>query len=139
MLCGGLTALIRAAFETLCEAGYSPELAYLECCHEMKQVADLVYERGPAGMTEAISTTAEFGAYRAGDVIVDQHVRDRLRDVLEAVRDGSFAEALREDHRRGGPWFAAQRAAWRDHPLEPAGEVVRSLMPWLRQKAGATS
>ncbi len=134
VLCGGLSALIRAAFETLCEAGYAPELAYLECCHEVSQVTDLVYKSGLAGMCEAISNTAEFGAYRAGPLLIDEGVRRRMSDLLREVRDGTFAKALRSDHHAGGPWFERQRAETRTHPLETAGEVVRSLMPWLTEK-----
>jgi len=131
VLCGGLSGLVLAAFETLCEAGYPPELAYLECCHEVKQVADLVYEHGPAGMYEAISTTAEFGCYRAGASLIDDGVRARMADLLREIRDGTFAKALRADHEKGSPWFEKQRTAARRHPLEKAGLFVRSLMPWL--------
>ncbi len=131
VLCGGLGALIYAAFETLVEAGYPPELAYLECCHEVKQIADLVYERGFAATFEAISSTAEFGAYRAGPRLIDDSVRKRMRELLGEVRDGTFAEALMRDHQKGFGWFKSQREAARAHDLEPAGRVVRSLMPWL--------
>ncbi len=136
VLCGGLSALIEAAFRTLCDAGYPPELAYLECCHEVKQVADLIYERGPAGMYEAISNTAEFGTYRAGTVLIDDAVRGRMADLLSEIRDGTFAAALRADHQKGSPWFERCRDAARRHPLEGAGRVVRSLMPWLAGKSG---
>ncbi len=139
VLCGGLTGLVRAAFDTLCEAGYPPELAYLECCHEVKQVADLIYERGLAGMYEAISTTAEFGTYRTAAQVVDDATRQRLAGLLREVRDGTFARALRDDYGRGSPWFTAQRAAARAHPMEPAGRVVRSLMPWLARSAAETT
>ncbi len=135
VLCGGLSALIDAAFRTLCDAGYPPELAYLECCHEVKQVADLIYERGPAGMYEAISNTAEFGTYRAGTALIDDAVRGRMADLLTQIRDGTFAAALRADHQKGSPWFERCRAAARSHPLEDAGRVVRSLMPWLAAKS----
>lgn len=131
VLCGGMTELILAAFETLTEAGYPPELAYMECCQEVKQVADLVYERGLAGMMKAISNTAEFGAHRAGPVLVDDVARRRMKAILAAVRDGSFANALREDHAQGNPWFTEQRERIRRHSIEPAGEAVRSWMPWL--------
>ncbi|MDY7107891.1 MAG: ketol-acid reductoisomerase [Planctomycetota bacterium] len=131
VLCGGMTELILAAFETLVEAGYPPELAYMECCQEVKQVADLVYERGPAGMMEAISNTAEFGAHRAGPVLVDELARRRMKAILAAVRDGSFAHALREDHAQGNPWLNEQRSRIRTHPIEPAGEAVRAWLPWL--------
>ncbi|MCP3902836.1 MAG: ketol-acid reductoisomerase [Planctomycetes bacterium] len=131
VLCGGMTELILAAFETLVEAGYPPELAYTECCHEVKQVADLVYERGLAGMMEAISNTAEYGALTAGREIVDEGVRGRMRAVLERVRNGTFAESLREDYRRGFPSLGAGRAALRAHPIEETGRTVRAWMPWL--------
>ncbi len=131
VLCGGLSAMIDAAFQTLCDAGYPPELAYLECCHEVKQVADLIYERGPAGMYEAISNTAEFGTYRAGATLIDDAVRGRMADMLAEIRDGTFANALRQDHKKGSPWFERRRDEARSHPIEEAGRVVRSLMPWL--------
>ena len=134
VLCGGMSELIRAAFEILCEAGYPPELAYLECCHEVKQVADLVYERGPAAMFEAISNTAEFGSYHAGPFLIDESVRQRMRQVLGDVREGTFAASMRADYEQGFPWFNRQRQRQRDHALEPAGQVVRSLMPWLADK-----
>lgn len=129
VLCGGMRQLIIAAFETLVEAGYPPELAYLECCHEVKQIADLIYERGPAGMTEAISNTAEFGAYRAGPILIDETTRQRMRALLQEITDGTFAKALREDCDGGFKWFEAQRTSARQHAIEPAGETIRSLMP----------
>ncbi len=127
VLCGGLNWLILAAFETLTEAGYPPELAYLECCQEVKQIADLVYERGPAAMMEAISNTAEFGAHRAGPFLIDDTVRARMRQLLARVRDGTFADALRRDHDQGFPWFERQRNSTRRHAIEPAGEAVRRM------------
>ncbi len=134
-----MTELIRVAFEILCEAGYPPELAYLECCHEVKQVADLVYARGPAAMFEAISNTAEFGSYRAGPFLIDESVRRRMRQALDDVRDGSFAAAMRADYAQGFPWFKRQRQRQRDHALEQAGRIVRSLMPWLADKGDGAS
>jgi ketol-acid reductoisomerase len=135
VLCGGMTQLILVAFETLVEAGYPPELAYMECCQEVKQVADLVYERGLAGMTEAISNTAEFGAYRAGPRLVDKAVRRRMAELLDEVRDGRFAATLREDHAAGFPWFRQQREELRRHPIEQAGAAVRAWMPWLTESS----
>jgi ketol-acid reductoisomerase len=132
VLCGGMTALILAAFETLVQAGYPPELAYLECGHEVKQVADLVYQHGIAGMMQRISNTAEFGAHVAGPLVVDDATRERLRGLLQRIQDGSFARSLGDDHARGFKWFASQRAKFADHPIEQAGETVRSLMPWLK-------
>lgn len=134
VLCGGMMALIRAAFEILTAAGYAPELAYLECCHEVKQVADLIYERGPWGASLAISNTAEFGAYRAGADLIDASVRTRMERLLAEIRNGTFAASFRDDFEKGFRWFESQRAVVQEHAMEPAGEVVRSLMPWLRQE-----
>lgn len=133
VLCGGMTWLILAAFETLVEAGYPPELAYLECCHEVKQVADLVYERGIAGMTKAISNTAEFGAYDAGPKVVDDHVRASMQAMLEQIRSGEFAMKMNTDHSTGFHWFAQQRETIQKHAIEAAGRRVRALMPWLHE------
>ncbi len=129
VLCGGLTSLILAAFETLVGKGYPPELAYLECCHEVKQIADLVYERGLAGMMSAISNTAEFGAHTAGPAVVDEHVRFTMGTVLDRIRSGEFARTMRDDYAAGFSWFEKQREALRRHAIESAGETIRSLMP----------
>jgi ketol-acid reductoisomerase len=134
VLCGGLGELIVAAFETLVEAGYPPELAYIECCHEVKQVADLVYAHGPAAMREAISNTAEFGAYAAGPRVVDEHVRQTMRTILAEIRDGGFARRVREDHEAGFPWFEQRRRGAAQHPIEQAGHAVRAMMPWLGRR-----
>jgi ketol-acid reductoisomerase len=131
VLCGGLMGLVVTAFETLVNAGYPPELAYIECCHEVKQVADLVYARGLAGMRAAISNTAEFGAFTAAPRVVDESVRGEFLRILEAIRDGSFARRMLDDHAAGDQWFNAQREASAKHPIERAGERVRALMPWL--------
>ena len=139
VLCGGLTSLIEAAFETLVSAGYPPELAYLECCHEVKQITDLVYERGLAGMMEKISNTAEFGAYEAGPKLMSDDVRNRMREVLQDIRQGNFARRLRSDHDAGFKWFLQQRQKLRHHPIEASGEFVRSLMPWINQQPPANA
>ena len=131
VLCGGMTQLMLAAFETLVTAGYPPELAYLECCHEVKQIADLVYAKGLAGMMESISNTAEFGAYQAGPKLIDQTVRARMAQILERIRSGAFARDLQDDHQRHFAWFTQQRQELKTHAIEPAGDVIRSLMPWL--------
>jgi len=131
VLCGGLSELILAAFGILVEAGYPPELAYMECCQEVKQVADIIYERGLSGTMRAISNTAEFGAYKAGPVIVDDAVRERLRRILAEVRDGTFAAGMRRDHASGFGWFHDRRRAGDENPIESAGASVRDWMPWL--------
>lgn len=131
VLCGGIAALVRAAFETLVAAGYPPELAYIECCHEVKQVADLIYARGLAGMRHAISNTAEFGSFVAEERLDDPHLRATLDRLLAEIRDGGFAARMMRDHETGGAWLASKRAAGAAHDLEPTGERVRALMPWL--------
>ena len=137
VLCGGVTSLIRTAFETLVEAGYAPELAYIECCHELKQVADLIYAHGLAGMHNAISGTAEFGSYIAQERLVDDGLRAKLKSMLEHIRAGRFATAMLKDVDRGSPWRQARRAASAAHPIECAGEAVRALMPWLTEEGQA--
>jgi ketol-acid reductoisomerase len=131
VLCGGMQALMLAAFEVLVETGYDPALAYIECCHEIKQVADLLYARGPAGMNAAISNTAEFGAMDAGARLIDSGVRERMRAILADVRSGAFASRLRQDALAGFPSLTLRRHAMSHHPIEAASETVRSLMPWL--------
>lgn len=137
VLCGGLTQLIAVAFDTLVRAGYPPELAYLECCHEVKQIADLIYHEGLAGMMQAISNTAEFGAYQAGPLVIDDHARRQMERVLQQIQSGDFAQRLLADHRTGFEWFQAQRKTLAASDLEQAGRAVRALMPWLEAKAQA--
>lgn len=131
VLCGGMTWLILAAFETLVNAGYPPELAYLECCHEMKQIADLIYQRGPAAMMQAISNTAEFGAYATGPRLIDESVRRTMDELLLDIRSGAFARHMTDDGQAGFPWFNQQRRQLQKHDIEHAGQTVRALMPWL--------
>ncbi len=133
VLCGGLTGLILAAFEILVEAGYPPEVAYIECCHEAKQVCDLIYHRGLAGMRAAISNTAEFGIDHAAPRLVNDRVRAEMRALLAEIRDGRFAERLKTDADAGFPDLHRHRQATADHPIEQAGRTVRNLMPWLAE------
>ncbi|MBL9149493.1 MAG: ketol-acid reductoisomerase [Phycisphaerae bacterium] len=135
VLCGGLSALVLAAFETLVEAGYPPDLAYIECCHEVKQVADLVYSRGLAGMRAAISNTAEFGTFVAEPRLATDALRTEFKKILDEIRNGSFARRMVDDHAGGDRWLASERARLAAHPIEKAGERVRSLMPWLAAEA----
>ena len=132
VLCGGMIALVRAAYETLVDAGYPPLLAYIECCHELKQVADLVHDRGIAGMRSAISNTAESGADEAMAVLDDAVLRSRMRAILDRVRSGDFVQALARDARAGFPSLASARQRASAHPMEEAGRSVRALLPWLR-------
>ena len=133
VLCGGMLGLIRSAFDVLVDAGYPPEVAYIECCHELKQVADLVYERGLLGMTQAISNTAEFGAYEAAGVIADDATRDRLRAILADVRSGAFAQRMMADHACGAAKIESHRRDLADDQIEQASATVRSYMPFLQQ------
>jgi len=131
VLCGGMTALTKAAFDVLVEAGYEPEFAYLECVHELKQVVDLLYERGLSAMRDRISNTAEYGDLTRGPRLVTDETRNEMRRILEDVRSGAFAREWIEEHRSGGRRFKALHDADVDSPYERAGRAVRSLMPWL--------
>jgi len=130
VLCGGIPALIYAGYETLVEAGYTPEAAYFECLHEAKLIVDLLFEGGPAYMNKAISTTAEYGGYLAGERLVTDETRREMRAILEDVRSGRFATRLIEDTRAGSPELEALRNK-QGRAIEPVGERVRALMPWL--------
>jgi len=132
VLCGGLTALTKAAFETLVTAGYPPELAYIECVHELKQIADLLYERGLVGMRERISNTARYGDVTRGPQVIGTHVREQMQRVLEQVRSGHFAREWISEIRSGGAKLRALHEADIDSPFEQAGSAVRALMPWLQ-------
>ncbi len=131
-LCGGVTALTKAAFQTLVEAGYQPEFAYLECVHELKQIVDLIYERGLTGMREKISNTAEYGDLTRGPRLITEETRREMQRILEEVRSGAFAKEWIAEHRRGGANFKKLHDADVNTLYEQAGQTVRSLMPWLR-------
>lgn len=131
VLCGGLTALTKAAFETLVAAGYEPEFAYLECVHELKQIADLLYARGLTGMREAISNTAEYGDLSRGPRIVSEPVRREMTRILNEIRSGTFAVEWIEECRAGGKRFRQLHDADANTSYEAAGRTVRSWMPWL--------
>jgi ketol-acid reductoisomerase len=131
VLCGGLTHLIRTAWEVQVEAGAPPELAYFDCLHEVKLLSDLIHERGIAGMHLAISNTAEYGEYVTGPRIIDAHVKDAMRAVMADVQSGKFAQQWMAEHRAGAPNLAKLREAAAAHPIEAAGERVRALLnPW---------
>ncbi|NWG54205.1 MAG: ketol-acid reductoisomerase [Hydrogenophilaceae bacterium] len=129
VLCGGLAELVRAAFETLVEAGYPPEMAYFECLHEAKLTADLMHAQGIAGMNLKISNTAEYGEYVVGPRIITAATRAEMKRVLEDVRSGRFAQAWMAEHRAGGVNFKAMRAKAAEHPIEKIGAEVRRLQP----------
>lgn len=128
VLCGGLTHLIRTAWEVQVEAGTPPELAYFDCLHEVKLLSDLIHERGIAGMHLAISNTAEYGEYVTGPRIIDARVKDAMRAVMSDVQSGKFAAQWMAEHRAGAPNLAKLREAAAQHPIEEAGRTVRALL-----------
>ena len=122
VIVGGLSALVKVSFETLVEAGYPPQLAYIECCHEVKQVAEILQEKGMSGMMASISNTAEMGAYEAMDLFDDEHLRGHMRTLLEGIRDGSFAKRLVERK------IKSKQEELRHHEIDKVGKEIRSLM-----------
>ncbi|MBS0386018.1 MAG: ketol-acid reductoisomerase [Proteobacteria bacterium] len=128
VLCGGLSHLIRAAWEVQVEAGWPPELAYFDCLHEVKLLSDLIHERGIAGMNEAISNTAEYGEYITGSRIIDAHVKDAMRAAMADVQSGKFAQQWMAEYRAGSPNLQKMREAAAAHPIEAAGKTVRALL-----------
>jgi len=131
VLCGGMTALTKAAFETLVEAGYEPEFAYLECVHELKQVVDLLYERGLTGMRDAVSNTAQYGDLTRGPRVITDATRQEMKRILDEIRSGAFAKEWINEYRTGGKNFKRLHNADADSLMERAGRNVRDLMPWL--------
>src|SRR6202521_939022 len=131
VLCGGLTSLIMAGYETLVEAGYQPESAYFECLHEVKLIVDLIYEQGISGMRFSISDTAEWGDLTRGPRIVNDSVKAEMKKILGEIRDGSFAEEWIAENRAGRPRFNELREAGRNHPIEKGGRELRAMMPFI--------
>ncbi len=135
VLCGGVTALIKAGFETLVEAGYQPELAYFECMNEMKLIVDLMYQGGMNYMRYSISDTAEYGDYIAGPRIVDEHVREQMRGLLSEIRDGSFARQWIQENEQGRQNFERMRETDRNHQIEQVGAHLRAMMSYIQPEA----
>lgn len=134
VLCGGVCQLITNGFETLCEAGYQPEIAYFETFHEMKLIVDLMYEGGMAKMRKSISDTAEYGDYVSGKRVVTQDSKAAMKQVLTEIQDGTFAKDWLLENRAGGrAHFLAMRRQHAEHPIEKVGEKLRSMMPWLHE------
>ena len=131
VLCGGLTALVQAGFETLTEAGYQPESAYFECLHELKLIVDLMYEQGIAGMRYSISDTAEYGDLTRGPRIVNDAVKAEMRAILDEIRTGKFADEWIAESESGRSRFQALREAGKQHPIEKVGAELRAMMPWI--------
>ncbi|MHB1207764.1 MAG: ketol-acid reductoisomerase [Rhodospirillaceae bacterium] len=132
VLCGGLTSLIAAGFETLTEAGYSPEMAYFECLHEVKLIVDLMYQGGMADMRYSISNTAEYGDYVSGPRIITEETKKEMRRVLQDIQSGKFVSNWVTECKAGQPSFKAMRRNWAKHPIEAVGEKLRAMMPWLK-------
>ena len=135
MLCGGLVELIKAGYETLCEAGYAPEMAYFECLHEVKLIVDLIYEGGIANMNYSISNTAEYGEYVSGPRIVTDETRAEMRRILANIQSGRFARDWMLENQVGQSSFKAMRRRLAEHPIEQVGEKLRAMMPWIAKNA----
>ncbi|GIW40384.1 MAG: ketol-acid reductoisomerase (NADP(+)) [Candidatus Binatia bacterium] len=131
VLCGGLTELIRAGFETLVEAGYSPEMAYFECLHEVKLIVDLLYEGGIANMRYSISNTAEYGDMTRGKRVIGPEARKAMKEILADIQSGRFAQEWVTEYECGMPHFRELRKEAENHPIEKVGEKLRAMMPWL--------
>ena len=132
VLCGGVSALIKAAFETLVEAGYQPEIAYFECLHELKLIVDLIYQGGLSYMRYSVSDTAEHGDYTGGPKIVTAETRKAMKKMLEDIKSGEYARGWVAENDRGRPWFNQQRQIESAHVIEEVGERLRALMPFLK-------
>jgi ketol-acid reductoisomerase len=131
VLCGGLTSLIKAGFETLVEAGYAPEMAYFECLHEMKLIVDLIYEGGIAEMRYSISNTAQYGDMTRGSSVINDETKHRMKQILADVQSGAFAREWMNESRNGRKRFQELEAQTREHQIERVGAKLREMMPWL--------
>ena len=130
VLCGGITSLVKTGYETLVDAGYSPEMAYFECLNEMKLIVDLMYEGGNMEMWNSVSDTAEYGGLTRGDRVIDDHARERMEEVLEGVQDGTFAREWISENQAGRPSYRQLRNAEQNHEIEDVGADLRSLFAW---------
>ena len=135
VLCGGVSDLITAGFETLVNAGYQPELAYFECLHELKLIVDLIYEGGFAKLLTFISETAQYGDFTRGPRIIDSHVRETMKQVLKEIQDGSFAREWMAEDKAGRPEYRRRRQAELDHSIEKVGKALREKMSWIEKTA----
>jgi ketol-acid reductoisomerase len=133
VLCGGLTSLIQAGYETLVEAGYAPEMAYFECLHEVKLIVDLIYEGGISNMRYSISNTAQFGDLTRGPRIINEKTKKEMKKILDEIQSGSFAREWILECRAGKPVFNALTRRGEEHPVEEVGKRLRAMMPWLKK------
>ncbi|MEN3336307.1 MAG: ketol-acid reductoisomerase [Blastocatellia bacterium] len=134
VLCGGLTSLIQAGYETLVEAGYAPEMAYFECLHEVKLIVDLLYEGGIANMRYSVSNTAEYGDLTRGPRIINGSTRAEMRQLLNEIQSGEFADEWMAEHEAGKPRFRELESQAETHQIEEVGKRLRAMMPWLGEK-----
>ncbi len=132
VLCGGITALIQAGFETLVEAGYAPEMAYFECLHELKLIVDLIYEGGIANMRYSISNNAEYGDFTRGPRIITEETRNEMRRILKEIQTGAYAQEFLLENKTGATKLGAMRRIGRAHQIEVVGEKLRDMMPWIK-------
>jgi ketol-acid reductoisomerase len=135
VLCGGLTALIMAGYETLTEAGYAPEMAYFECLHEVKLIVDLIYEGGIANMRYSVSNTAEYGDVTRGPRVIDSSVKARMKEILDEIQTGRFTKEWMLECASGQSSFKALRRRAAEHPVEEVGQRLRGMMPWISENA----
>lgn len=133
VLCGGLTALIQAGYETLVDAGYAPEMAYFECLHEVKLIVDLIYEGGIANMRYSVSNTAEYGDLTRGPRIITDETRAEMRRILADIQNGNFAKEFILENQSGAPTMKALRRISREHSVEKVGQRLRDMMPWIKE------
>jgi ketol-acid reductoisomerase len=134
VLCGGVSALVKAAFETLVEAGYQPEMAFFECMHELKLIVDLFYQGGLNYMRYSVSNTAEFGDYTRGPRIVTEQTKQEMKKILHEIQSGQFAKEWILENKANQPTFQAMRRRDRDHQIEKVGKELRAMMPWINAK-----
>ncbi|PEY35141.1 ketol-acid reductoisomerase [Bacillus cereus] len=137
VLCGGVTALVKAGFETLVDAGYQPELAYFECLHELKLIVDLMYEGGLENMRYSVSDTAQWGDFVSGPRVVTEHTKKAMDEVLKEIQDGTFARGWIAEHKAGKPHFHATNAKENEHQIEIVGRKLRDMMPFVQPKVKA--
>lgn len=134
ILCGGVTSLVKAAYETLVEAGYQPHVAYFECLHELKLIVDLIYEGGLARMRYSVSDTAEYGDLTRGPRVIDEQVWENMADILGEIQSGEFAREWITENRVGRPVFNRLREIEKKHPIEQVGRELRSMIPWIKKE-----
>jgi len=134
VLCGGVTSLVKAGFDTLVDAGYQPESAYFECLHELKLIVDLIYQGGLSYMRYSVSDTAEYGDYTRGPRVIDDMVRDEMAEILAEIQDGSFAKEWILENQAGRPVYNALKRMESEELIEEVGAELRQMMPWLKKK-----